>query len=62
MAERLDPGVGMEPNVKARIEALLARVREIRANLYPAGWTADPLYPIEQELQSLLSDLKNVRA
>ena len=52
----------MEPNVKARVEAILARVREIRANLYPVGWTADPLYNIEQELQSLLSDLKNSRA
>lgn len=49
----------MEPNVKARLTAILARVREIRANLYAPDWTADPLYPIEQELQSLLGDLKN---
>ena len=49
----------MEPDVKARIEAILARVREIRANLYPADWDADPLYKIEQELASLLDDVKH---
>ncbi len=45
------------PDVKARLEALLARVRRIRENCYPAGWTADPLYYVEQELVSLLQDL-----
>ncbi|MFY9393231.1 MAG: hypothetical protein WAP36_00865 [Halanaerobiales bacterium] len=49
----------MEPEAKARLEAILARIREIRANLYPADWTADPLYHIEQELESLLSDVKH---
>lgn len=47
------------PDVKARLEALLARVRRIRESCYPAGWTADPLYRIEQDLASLLIDLKN---
>jgi len=32
----------MEPDIKARLEAILADVRRLRANLYPADWTADP--------------------
>ena len=40
-----------------RLEKLLARVREIRANLYPPGWTADPLYHVERELAALLDEL-----
>ena len=44
--------------VITRLTALLARVREIRANLYPPGWTADPLYHVEQELAGLLDDPK----
>ncbi len=51
----------MEPDIKARLTAILARVREIRANLYPPDWTADPLYPIEQDVASLLGDLKNAK-
>ena len=49
----------MEPDVKARLEAILADVRRLRANLYPADWTADPWWKIEQDLQSLLNDLKH---
>jgi len=48
------------PDVRTRLTALLARVRRVRKSLYPAGWTADPLYYVEQELTSLLSDLKSV--
>jgi len=47
------------PDVQLRIEALLANVKKYRANLYPADWTADPLYRIEQELASLLDDVKH---
>jgi len=53
----LDAGPG--PDVKARLEALLARVRRIRESCYPADWTADPLYRIEQELASLLDDMRH---
>ena len=49
----------MEPDVKARLEAILADVRRLRANLYPADWTADPWWKIEQDLASLLNDLKH---
>jgi len=49
----------MEPDIKARLEAILADVRRLRANLYPADWTADPWWKIEQDLQSLLNDLKH---
>jgi len=42
-------------DVPARLEALLARVRQLRQNLYPPGWDADPLYEIEQELEKLLN-------
>jgi hypothetical protein len=48
----------MKPDITARLEELLARVRRVRRSLYPAGWTADPLYYVEQELESLLNDLK----
>ena len=48
----------MEPDVKTRLEAILAYIQRLRANLYPAGWDADPLYRIEQELVSLLNDIK----
>ena len=45
------------PDITARLTALLARVRRVRKSLYPADWTADPLYYVEQELVSLLQDL-----
>ena len=45
------------PDVRTRLTALLARVRQVRRSLYPANWTADPLYYVEQELVSLLQDL-----
>jgi hypothetical protein len=48
----------MEPDISARLTDLLSRVRRVRRSLYPAGWTADPLYYVEQELESLLNDLK----
>lgn len=46
------------PDITARLTALLARVRQVRRSLYPADWTADPLYYVEQELVSLLSDME----
>jgi len=49
----------MEPDVKARLEAILANVRRLRSSLYPADWTADPWYKIEQDLASLLNDVKH---
>lgn len=48
----------MEPEAKARLEGLLARVRQLRKNLYPEGWDADPLYRIERELELLLQQLQ----
>jgi len=45
------------PDIIPRLETLLARVRRIRANLYPADWTADPLYMVERELEDLLEEL-----
>jgi hypothetical protein len=47
------------PDVTARLTAILDGVRRLRRSLYPADWTADPLYRIEQELVSLLNDLKH---
>jgi len=46
-------------DVTARIEAILANVKKYRSSLYPADWDADPLYKIEQDLQSLLNDVKH---
>jgi len=45
------------PGPRIRLEKLLARVRELRKNLYPPGWTYDPLYLVEQEIADLLDDI-----
>jgi hypothetical protein len=55
----LDAGPG--PDVRARLEALLARVRRVRKNLYPEGWTYDPLYHVEKELELLLQEMREKR-
>ena len=47
------------PDVRARLTALLARVQRIRRNCYPPGWTLDALFHIEQELASLLDDMRH---
>jgi len=44
--------------VEARLEALLARVRRVRKNLYPEGWEYDPLYYVQRELELLLQQLQ----
>lgn len=46
------------PDIPARLEALLARVRKLRQNLYPEGWDADPLLQVEKELQQLIREGK----
>ena len=46
------------PDIPARLEALLARVRRVRKNLYPEGWTYDPLYRIERELDKLITEAR----
>ena len=48
-----------EPDITARLEAILANVQRLRSSLYPAGWTADPWYLVEQDLASLLNDVKH---
>ena len=48
----------MKLDVKTRLEALLARVRRVRKNLYPEGWTYDPLYRIERELDKLIKEAR----
>ena len=45
------------PDITARLTAILDGVRRLRRSLYPAGWTADPLYRIEKDIASLLQDL-----
>ena len=45
--------------IEARLSAILAHIQRLRASIYPADWTADPLYRIEQELASLLDDIKH---
>jgi hypothetical protein len=45
--------------IEVRLEAILAYIQRLRANLYPADWTADPLYRIEQEIVNLLDDVKH---
>ena len=45
--------------IEVRLSAILAYIRRLRRNLYPADWTADPLYRIEQEIANLLDDVKH---
>ncbi len=44
------------PGPAARLRIILARIRELRANLYPDDWDADPLLKIEQEIEALLKE------
>ena len=44
--------------IAARIQEIIIRIRRARSSLYPKGWTFDPLFRIEQELEGLLEDLK----
>jgi nucleoside 2-deoxyribosyltransferase len=57
LKETLDYLEGCEAPL--RLNAILGNVRRLRASLYPAGWTADPLYRIEQDLASLLDDVRH---
>lgn len=45
-------------DVPARLETILANLRRYRASLYPEGWTYDPLYRIEQELDKLIKEAR----
>lgn len=45
------------PDVTARLTAILDRIRRLRASLYPADYDLDPLYRLEQDIASLLTDL-----
>ena len=38
----------------ADLEEMLARVRQIRANLYPPGWEYDPWLEVERELARIV--------
>ena len=45
------------PGPAARVRVILARVRELRRNIYPEGWDTDPLKKIEQEIEALLKGI-----
>lgn len=45
------------PDITARLTAILDRIRRLRRSHYPADWTADPWYLLEQDIASLLQDL-----
>ena len=47
--------IGERASIAARIQEIIDRIRRLRASLYPADWTADPLYEVEKELQLLVS-------
>ena len=38
----------------ADLEKLLARVRQIRASLYPPGWEYDPWLEVEREISRIV--------
>ena len=46
-----------KPDIRPRLEKILAGVRRIRRSCYPGDWDADPLYHVEQELAALLDDM-----
>jgi len=45
-------------DIEARLEAILAHIRRLRASLYPANWKYDPFLQIELDLTALLKDIQ----
>lgn len=41
----------------SKIKALISRLEKKRANHYPAGWDADPLYEVIAELRQIVAEL-----
>lgn len=39
-----------------QIEAIRDRVRRVRENCYPGGWTADPLHSVENDLTAMVEE------
>ncbi len=44
--------------VAARLAVITARIRRLRASIYPSDWTADPWYLVQKELQALLEEMR----
>lgn len=42
-----------------RLRNLLGFVKRIRSSVYPEGWSFDPLYKIEKEIESILNENEN---
>lgn len=45
----------MDHSTAGKIDALIARLEQKRANYYPADWDADPLYEVICELRKIAS-------
>ena len=48
----------MDNTVIEKIKALVSRLESQRANLYPAGWNADPLHDVIAELRRIADEEK----
>ena len=45
------------PKTALELENLLSFIKQLRLNLYPEDWDADPLYHIEESLEALIDNL-----
>ena len=48
----------MDNSMVEKINALISRLEGRRANLYPAGWDADPLHGVIAELRRIADEEK----
>ena len=55
LSEALDY-IGEGKCILQQIEAIRDRVRRVRENCYPSGWTADPLHSVENDLTAIVEE------
>lgn len=52
----------MDNSIADKIDALISRLEQKRANYYPADWDADPLYEVIGELRKIVAESGGKRA
>ncbi|NMD43076.1 MAG: hypothetical protein GYA86_07190 [Firmicutes bacterium] len=48
----------MNNSTVSKIKALISKLEKKRANYYPAGWDADPLYEVIADLRQIMAELR----
>lgn len=52
----------MNNSIAGKIDALVSRLEQKRANYYPADWDADPLYEVISELRKIIREAQGQKA